>query len=117
MSNLRTGNYYDLEYLHIPIENKPILRQRFLNELSEFFEFDIRDKKRVQHLVWARYGYFLICVQNTGHSLAEIGKLVGCDHATVIAGLKTTKNLYPVDKHFRASINSIILFFNKYYGI
>lgn len=52
------------------------------------FNLDISSKKRLSHIVHARWVYFKLAREFTTCSLATIGKEALRDHATVLHGLK-----------------------------
>lgn len=53
---------------------------------------DIDTKRRLRPIVEARALYYKLCRDYTFHSLAEIGKSVGRDHATVLWGIQNFNN-------------------------
>jgi hypothetical protein len=77
---------------------------------------DVNRKTRLREVVEARNIYFHLCRNNTTKSLAEIGKSVQKDHATVLHGLKQIKNWTSYDHRLRQQlldIESRIVYFKK----
>jgi chromosomal replication initiator protein len=68
-----------------------------LNAVSEYFSIPaewIKTKTRKRPIVWARQVYFLLCLNNTGMTLVNIGLSVGItDHTTVCHGRDTAKDV------------------------
>ncbi|QDP56648.1 MAG: putative bacterial DnaA helix-turn-helix protein [Prokaryotic dsDNA virus sp.] len=63
-----------------------------LKQIREIVEshtkIDIGDKSRIQKFVYTRAMYFALCREYTLFGLAEIGKSIGKNHATVLHGVK-----------------------------
>lgn len=66
--------------------------ERILNKVQNYLKEDIQTRRRVKEIVYARFLYYKLCRDLTTLSLAEIGKTLGFDHASVIHGLKQYDN-------------------------
>ena len=62
--------------------------EKIIDYTNIVFKLDIRNQTRKREYVEARAFYYELARKITIHSLAEIGKPLGKDHATVIHGLR-----------------------------
>lgn len=58
---------------------------------SNIMNVDLKEKKRLRHLVFCRAVYYRICYDN-GYQLTQMARSCGFDHATAIHGLKVFIN-------------------------
>ena len=56
----------------------------------------IRSQNRARGLVLCRHVYYFIAREKMGLKLAEIGKVFGCDHTTIIHGINKVKDMVSI---------------------
>lgn len=71
--------------------------QRYLDVMNGIVGFDIKKRRRLREMVWARNMLFYQLVLD-GFSLTRVGKFMGYDHATVYHGKEQVRNMlrFPV---------------------
>lgn len=76
------------------------------SSIQDFFKIDINQKTRKREVVEARFMYYELCRKNR-MSLAQIGRFVGKDHATVLHGTKRFEILCEVDIDFKKNFQAL----------
>lgn len=66
--------------------------------INKYFELDISKKTRQREYIEARFIYFTLVKKYTGLSLAAIAETTNQNHATVLHGIRTLRNLMRQDK-------------------
>jgi len=92
---------------------------RLLNTVNEFFNVNIIQKLRKRELVDIKHAFRYV-MRDMGYSLAEISRMMQCNHATVIHSYKQAKVLMEVEQDFANMVNimkSIISDFHLSYRI
>lgn len=96
---------------NIKFEKKKITVQKIQDVVSNFYNVKkdlIQSASRKREIVQARQVTMYFIKNHTELSLAQIGSHVGNrNHATVLHGYNTIKNLAEVDRGFRSDIESI----------
>ncbi len=96
---------------NIKFEQKKVTVQKIQDVVSNFFNVKkdlIQSASRKREIVQARQVTMYFIKQHTELSLSQIGSHVGNrNHATVLHGFNTVKNLSEVDRGFRSDIESI----------
>lgn len=76
------------------------------SSIHDFFKIDINQKTRKREVVEARFMFYELCRKNQ-MSLAQIGRFVGKDHATVLHGTKRFEILCDVDVEFKNNFQAL----------
>ncbi len=76
------------------------------SSIYDFFKIDINQKTRKREIVEARFMFYELCRKNR-MSLAQIGRFVGKDHATVLHGTKRFEILCDVDVEFKNNFQAL----------
>lgn len=76
------------------------------SSIHDFFKIDINQKTRKREVVEARFMYYELC-RKKRMSLAQIGRFVGKDHATVLHGTKRFEILCEVDVDFKNNFQAL----------
>lgn len=96
---------------NIKFEKKKITVQKIQNVVSDFYNVKkdlIQSASRKREIVQARQVTMYFIKNHTELSLSQIGSHVGNrNHATVLHGYNTIRNLAEVDRGFRSDIESI----------
>lgn len=66
--------------------------QKIIEIVNDFFDVDIRTKKRTREIVMIRAAYYYIAREKTKYSMEKIAKEIGRNHATVLHSLKNFEN-------------------------
>ena len=66
--------------------------QKIIEIVNDFFDVDIRTKKRTREIVMIRAAYYYIAREKTKCSMEKIAKEIGRNHATVLHSLKNFEN-------------------------
>jgi biotin operon repressor len=82
--------------------------------VQHYFKLDISEKSRRFDLVFARACYFKICRDLTENSYQKIGASLGKNHATVMHGIKTLKDLVETDKDLENRYYTLLNKFSEY---
>jgi chromosomal replication initiator protein len=69
--------------------------------------YDLKSKRRQQHIVFCRHVAMYLCRELTDSSFATIGRLFGRDHSTVIYAYNLIARRVGSDSAFRLSIEKI----------
>ncbi|MEG1685941.1 MAG: chromosomal replication initiator protein DnaA [Bacteroides sp.] len=92
-------------------EVKTITIEDIIEKVCKHFELEptsIHTKSRKREVVQVRQVAMYLAKKHTDSSSSKIGMLIGHkDHATVLHACKMVKDLYEVDKSFRAEIEEI----------
>jgi len=85
-----------------------------MTDILEYIEkFDLKRKCRLRHYVYKR-SYLYNALREQGFGYAEIGKLFDKDHATVIHGVKTHKDLMSTnDQLYLECVEDLVLMFEQ----
>jgi hypothetical protein len=59
-------------------------------EIEDYFKIELDSKARRRELTYPRSIYYMLARRHTTHSLNEIGKSIGKNHATVLNSLNKT---------------------------
>ena len=92
---------------------------RLLNTVNEFFNVNLNQKLRKRELVDIKHAFRYV-MRDMGYSLADVGRMMGCNHATVIHSYKQAKALMEVEQEFANMVSimrSIISDFHVSYRI
>ena len=60
---------------------------------ESYYDLDCSVRTRKKEVVWTRQWYYAMALQLTKCSLASVGAHLGYDHATVLCGVKSLRNL------------------------
>lgn len=74
--------------------------------IQDFFKIDVSKRTRKREVVEARYMFYELC-RNKRMSLAQIGRFVNKDHATILHGIKRFGILCEVDIEFKNNFESL----------
>lgn len=74
---------------------------------------DIMSRTRKQDVVDARQLFCYVIKEKYGMSLANIGKIVSRDHATVIHSIKAHKDRYDVSRQYRELTRNVFIEVDK----
>ena len=64
--------------------------QTIKEEIENYFKVELDSRVRSRELTYPRCIYYMLARKHTAHSLHEVGKSIGKNHATVINGLNKT---------------------------
>lgn len=64
----------------------------------------ILKQNRTRGLVLCRHVYFYIAREKLGLKLAEIGEVFGCDHTTVIHGIRKIKDMISIEDEITCNL-------------
>jgi chromosomal replication initiation ATPase DnaA len=68
-----------------------------------------KSRKKTKDIVSARYFFFYwACEVNKCMSLSQIGDKANRDHATVLHGVRTVKNISEFNKHYRIKLEKYL---------
>jgi chromosomal replication initiation ATPase DnaA len=69
---------------------------------------EVKSDSQIREYVWSRDFIWLFKKQTTNKSLRQLGEPYKKDHATVIHGIRTLKNLLETDKLVKEHYNNLI---------
>lgn len=72
--------------------------------VSGLSEDEIRSQNRARGLVLCRHAYYFIAKEKMGLKLAEIGEVFGCDHTTVIHGIRKIKDMISIEDEITCNL-------------
>jgi hypothetical protein len=78
--------------------------KRLIKTVNEYFSVDITSNKRQRELVDIKHA-FRFNMRKLGYRFADIGRMLNCNHATVVHSVTASKNLIETDRSFETLSN------------
>jgi len=86
--------------------------KKIIDYTNEVFKIDIRNETRKRNYVEARAFYYELARKTTNHTLADIGKPIGKDHATVLYSLNNVVRFLD-EKEIQIGLENCSCFYEK----
>lgn len=77
--------------------------KRLIQTVNEYFLVDITSTSRKRELIDIKHA-FRFGMRKLGYRVADIGRMIGCDHATVVNSVKVANNLIETEPAFKELI-------------
>jgi len=78
--------------------------KRLIKTVNDYFSVDITDTWRKRELVDIKHA-FRYNMRKLGYRVADIGRMLDCNHATVVHSVRTAKNFMETDQSFTTLVN------------